>query len=326
MSVKFLINPIARAQGGLRLWKTLNNACTRLGYIEGQDYSLEWTRFGQSVEQAHQAAAAWDRVVAVGGDGTVRAVAEGLLKAGTGAALGVIPQGTGNDFARVLALPRLWARRRALGVDQIVERLATGPTTLADVLSANDRLFFVSYCSMGLDAHVCRAYAQLRHRPTMQPLLRWRVINESIYALLGLRYWGTRLPGFCFQMDTSETGWMAGEIPLGACTVIVSNVSLYAGGAPLTSGSRYCDGQFEVTPIPRPHVFALLVLSRYWPRLRHVCPLESRRVKSIHLVLPPGCPVQADGDDATSVLASESTLAIKVAGQIRVVFSEPGFP
>jgi hypothetical protein len=287
MPIKFLINPIARAQGGPRLWKTLHHACTRLGYLEGQDYSLEWTRVGQSVAQAHQAAAAWDRVVAVGGDGTVRAVAEGLLKAGTGAALGVIPLGTGNDFARVLGLHRLWARRRALGVAQIIERLAGGPTRLADVLSANDRLFFVSYCSMGLDAHVCHAYAQLRHRPTMQPLLRWRVTNESLYALLGLRYWGTRLPGVGFQMDTPEAGWLAGAIPPDACTVIVSNVSLYAGGAPLTSGSRYGDGQFEVTPIPRPHVLALLVLSRYWPRFRRCCPLESRRVKRIHLGLPP---------------------------------------
>jgi diacylglycerol kinase family enzyme len=116
MSVNFLINPIARAQGGQRLWKTLQEACARLGYVEGKDYGLEWTHAGQAVEQACRAAAVWDRVVAVGGDGTVRAVAEGLFNAGTGAVLGVIPQGTGNDFARVTGMYQLWMRRRSLGV------------------------------------------------------------------------------------------------------------------------------------------------------------------------------------------------------------------
>src|SRR5262245_9832912 len=95
MPIKFMINPIARARGGQRLWSMLQEACTRLGYVEGKDYSVEWTRSGHAVEQVRRAAAEWDRVVAVGGDGTVRAVAEGLFKAGTGAALGVIPQGTG---------------------------------------------------------------------------------------------------------------------------------------------------------------------------------------------------------------------------------------
>lgn len=322
MSIKFLINPMAREQSGRRLWNRLKEACARLGYVEGKEYSLEWTRSDAIVEQARRAAAAWDRVVAVGGDGTVRAVAEGLLKAGTGAALGVIPQGTGNDFARVLGLYRLWAQRRALGIEQIVRHLVTGPTTLVDVLSANDQLCFMSYCSIGWDARVCHAYAQLRRYPTMQAALRRRLINECTYAMLGLRYWGTRLPSLSLQLDTPEAGWSAGEISPGACTVIVSNVSSYAGGVPLTSCSSYHDGQFEVTPIPRPYLFALLVISRYWPRLRRACPLESRRVRGIHLLLPPGYALEADGEDATSALASDANLSIKVAGQIWGVSSE----
>jgi diacylglycerol kinase family enzyme len=323
MPVKFLINPIARAQGGQRRWNTLQEACARLGYIEGKDYCLEWTRSEHTVEQARRAATDCDRVLAVGGDGTVRAVAEGVLKAGTGAALGVIPQGTGNDFARAVGIYQLWARRRVLGIEEIIERLVAGPTTAVDVLSLNDQLFFMCYCGVGWDARVCRAYTRLRRHPTMQAVLRGRLINECMYAMLALRYCATRLPGLSLQLDMPETGWTAGDIPPGASAVIVSNVASYAGGAPLTACSSSGDGQFEVTPIPRPWLFALLVMSRYWPRLRRFCPLQSQRVRGLHLLLRSGCALQVDGDDATGVLANDTSLSITVAGQIPVIYALP---
>src|SRR5512132_661118 len=133
MAVKLLINPIPRAQSARHYSNRLQDACAYLGYAEHKDYSLEWTHAGHAVEQACRAATEWDRVVAVGGDGTVRAVAEGLFKARTGAALGVLPQGTGNDFARVIGVYQLWMRRRMLGVAEIVKRLVTGPTMAVDV-------------------------------------------------------------------------------------------------------------------------------------------------------------------------------------------------
>jgi diacylglycerol kinase (ATP) len=319
MPIKFLINPIARAHRGQQLWSMLQQACARLGFVEERDYSLEWTRPGQTVEQACRAAIAWDHVLAVGGDGTVRAVAEGLLKAGSGAVLGVIPQGTGNDFARTVGLYQLWARRRALGVEQILQQLVTGPTTAVDVLSVNDQLFFASYCGVGWDAHVCRGYTQLRRHPTLRAVLRGRLINECTYAMLALRYCTMRLPGLSMELDTPEVGWTTSDVPAGACAVIVSNVSSYAGGAPLAIHSSYGDGHFEVTTIPRRWLFAMLVVSRYWSRLRRCSPLVSRRVKALRLSLPSGCALQADGDDATGVLAHDTNLSIRVAGQIAVV-------
>ena len=43
-------------------------------------------------------------VIAVGGDGTVHEVANGLLRAGSDAALGVVPVGSGNDFAKIVGM------------------------------------------------------------------------------------------------------------------------------------------------------------------------------------------------------------------------------
>jgi hypothetical protein len=121
------------------------------------------------------------------------------------------------------------------------------------------------------------------------------------------------------QLDTPETGWTAGTMPAGACALIVSNVASYAGGVPLTLDSSAHDGQFEVTPIPRPWLFALLVLSRYWRRLRPLCRLRSQRVRGLHVSLPSRNALQVDGDDATGVLANDTRLSISVAGQIPVI-------
>src|SRR5437660_3289636 len=74
------------------------------------------------------------RVIAVGGDGTVHEVANGLLAAGANAALGVVPIGTGNDFAKLAGV----YRHRVEGA---VARLVTARTRACDVGRALDQYF-----------------------------------------------------------------------------------------------------------------------------------------------------------------------------------------
>jgi len=67
---------------------------------------LETSSGPEAIERAADAAEQGaELVVAAGGDGTVNAVAQGLLRAGESARLGVIPTGTGNDLCRSLAVP-----------------------------------------------------------------------------------------------------------------------------------------------------------------------------------------------------------------------------
>jgi len=319
VAIKFLINPIAGGQRGRRYWQALHRGCQRLGYAEGRDFSLEWTHTEHLAEQARRAAAYWNRVVAVGGDGTVRAVAEGLFQAGTDAALGVIPLGTGNDFSRAVGFDRLWAQRRRFGLAHVIQRLSVGPTAALDVLTLNDWLCFVSYASTGLDAYLSYAYERLRRRPVWQMLLRGRLINECAYGALGLRYHCIRLPPLHLHIRVPSTGWTTLTIPHHTCAVIVSNVTSYAGGSPLTPGSSPRDGCFEVTVVPRLWSFALLIAARGLPFLRRRCRLQTHQANEARLSLPSGYAVQVDGEDHTAHLAGATALSIRVAGQIRVV-------
>jgi YegS/Rv2252/BmrU family lipid kinase len=88
------------------------------------------------------------RVIAVGGDGTVHDVANGLLRAGGGAALGVIPLGSGNDFAKLAGLYRH-------SIPRAVARLVTAPSRLFDAGETRGE-HFVNSMGVGFGPAVVR--------------------------------------------------------------------------------------------------------------------------------------------------------------------------
>lgn len=87
-----------------------------------------------------------DLVVIGGGDGTMNAAAEALLA--TGLPLGILPLGTANDLARVLAIPP----------DPVAAAwiVVAGKRRRIDLGRANDKLFF-NIATMGLSARLARA-------------------------------------------------------------------------------------------------------------------------------------------------------------------------
>ena len=115
------------------------------------DYDIRWTeRAGHAVELARTAAAeGFAVVVAVGGDGTVNEVGRGLL--GTDAAMGIVPQGSGNGLARHLRVP--------LGLAAALRRLAAPAFSRMDVGVMNGHPFFCT-AGLGFDAHVAQHFAQ----------------------------------------------------------------------------------------------------------------------------------------------------------------------
>jgi diacylglycerol kinase family enzyme len=118
-------------------------------------------------------------VVAAGGDGTVSAVASRL--AGTRVALGVLPTGTLNHFARDLGLPR--------GTGAAIEAIARGHEAAVDVGEVNGRLF-INNSSLGLYPDIVLDRERQRRRLGRG---RWRALLAACvhaarrYPVLSLR-------------------------------------------------------------------------------------------------------------------------------------------
>jgi diacylglycerol kinase (ATP) len=134
-----ILNPAAGRGAAWRARESLARAFRRAGWSVD---IVPTERPGHATELAAAAAQnGAERVVAVGGDGAVHEVANGLLAARSSAAFGVVPIGTGNDFAKLTGVYRH-------SVDRAVARLVTAATQRFDagkVLSE----FFVNTLGFG---------------------------------------------------------------------------------------------------------------------------------------------------------------------------------
>ena len=176
MKIYFIVNPQA---GGFRGFQKLVDKAVK--QLSKQGYQVECTDTtgaGDGLRLARQAAAqGYDVAVAIGGDGTVNEVCNGL--AGTDTALGVLPAGTGNVYAAEVGIP-IWWPLKPDAVSQGVKILTTGQRRRIDLgrlhLTDGTSRYFLMWCGIGLDAAISEA------RKPIQP----RSLNYASWIVSGL--------------------------------------------------------------------------------------------------------------------------------------------
>jgi len=116
----FLVNPASAGGSTGRRWPEIARRASALGLTGDVFFSEQPEHLGQLARNA--AADGATLVVAVGGDGTVNEVAQGIV--GSDVELAIIPRGTGLDFIRTFGIPRklddavgVALRGRTLAVD-----------------------------------------------------------------------------------------------------------------------------------------------------------------------------------------------------------------
>jgi YegS/Rv2252/BmrU family lipid kinase len=149
-NIAFIINPISGSRETQNAKRKLPKLIMQTLDNEQWLPNIAFTEYaGHATELAHQyARMGFDAVVAVGGDGTVNEVARGLRDTQT--ALGILPMGSGNGFARHLNIP--------VRPQRAIEMLNHSEPISVDYGLANGKLF-VSTCGVGFDAVIADHFA-----------------------------------------------------------------------------------------------------------------------------------------------------------------------
>jgi len=233
-----------------------------------------------------------DLVVAVGGDGTVRGCAEGL--AGTGVALGVVPQGTANLLARTLRIPG--HPKAALAV-----ALAAGGVDRTIDLAVADGVPFTAMAGIGLDAAVV-AGTKLKHQ-----------FGWLAYAMSGAVH--LALPPVRFTIRLDDGAPFERE----ARSVVAGNSGLLPGGFSLLPDARLDDGLLDVGVLAPHGPFG-------WPRLaarvlthshRQDRMLERFKARKVEIAAQALLPREVDGElvaagHALTVAIAPSALTVRM--------------
>ena len=302
--VAFVANPSKPDTADLRA--AVRRTAADLGVSEPM--WLETTIEDPGVGQTRAAVAAGaDVVVAVGGDGTVRAVAEALV--GTGVPMGLVPIGTGNLLARNLDLPigdPLAALRVALtGRDRTIDvgwlRVLRFESEVRDKVAeaADDRPaesdvprdhIFLVIAGLGFDAAMV-ADAD----PNLKAKMGW-----IAYFVAGIKH----LRGDRTRMHVRVDGDKATTTRLRS--LLVGNCGKLPGGITLLPDAQLDDGWLDLAAIDArggiagwAQLFGEVVLQG-WGMPSNNAPkigrIDHRRAKEVRVVVPGGEHAQVDGD------------------------------
>lgn len=228
-----LYNPIAGRGAASRVARTIHELLVDLGQTVTEGPS---ERAGHIEEMSAQLGREVDRVLVLGGDGSLREAAAGLLSLPVDerAELGVLPFGSGNVVARELGLPL-----DPVAAGREIVSAKAGPFDVAyAAFEDRPREVFLAMAGVGYDASIAAGIA--RARATKFGAGWYRRSADSLYGLLATR---EMLRLSCPRMSISVDGE---PVQARAVAAIVSNVETYAKGMAMSPGARADDGRLDL--------------------------------------------------------------------------------
>jgi YegS/Rv2252/BmrU family lipid kinase len=276
-TIPLIVNPVAgRGRAVSRI-----PAISKLLDASGVAHEVIQSTVAGDIETTVLAAASAgaERIIVAGGDGSIHEAVNGIMRAATATALGVIPFGTGNDFAKACSIPLHWEDATLLLAERIANKL---PWRYIDAGRMNDR-YFANGAGIGFDAKINRIAS--RNRLPIGDLKYLIAVFKGVWD-------GVITPRVSMRYDTENYE--------GAVTLIeVCNGPSVGGIFQMAPAAKNDDGYLDlifVKPVSRLRIFALL------PRLLHgtheTAPeVTCARITSIGLTAEAPLPSHLDGEN-----------------------------
>ena len=269
MRICVILNPIAGAV------KNADPIRERLERLKFERFCV--TEQPGDAEKFASEACNFDLVISAGGDGTLNEVVNGIAHGGCNAALGVLPLGTGNDFARTLGVPN--------GLEAAIEQIIAGQIREIDLVrvTSDQVRYFVNVSSGGFSGVVDEKLTPEMKR-TWGPLA---YLRSAAAAFSELRGYATRV-----ALDDAE----AHELDL--YNVVIANGRYVAGGIPIAPEADITDGLLDIVLIPERGPADLAILAAQILIGKHLSSdaIVFQRARKISITSRPGMWFNVDGE------------------------------
>jgi diacylglycerol kinase (ATP) len=232
LNTKVIVNPAAGANSTHRKWPGIQSLLKSLGmkfefqFTEGRGHGIELAR--RATEEGYQ------NLVAVGGDGTIHEVTNGIMQTGNSGktTMGIICTGTGSDLARTLGISH--------DVAQACSSLTHDRRRVIDIglvkymrQERAEQRFFINGAGIGFDATVVAATEQMP-----------KILGNFSYLLALLRTFLTyrnKVVTFKIGDKATETARML--------SLVVANGEYFGGGMHIAPQAKTDDHRFDIVAL-----------------------------------------------------------------------------
>ncbi|EGL83001.1 Conserved hypothetical protein CHP00147 [Caldalkalibacillus thermarum TA2.A1] len=239
----FIVNPIAGNGKGLKVWTKARKELDKRGIAYRSFYTKQ---AGHATELAKQLAELYKEkitaMIAVGGDGTIHEVMNGLSK-NAHIPFGAVPAGSGNDFVRGYGLPR----RPLSALNHILKRSSASlPRYDVGVYHLGHKhkgkRYFINGIGIGFDGEVAKYTNQASYKRWLNTLK----LGPLAYFISALRLlYKYQTKEVIIRVDGRE--YVFSDVWL----VAICNIAYYGGGMKIIPDARPNDGKLNICVIDR---------------------------------------------------------------------------